>query len=156
MPLREVTCPHCFREVFVNVDALCPACRKNVDERGPDHDNLKLVEFVDGEELPPVCLICGHASQYRVKVGEKNDTRRHDGVGIMARLAGALGGLLAIPIKPAPHINEYKISVQLPVCERHRESQLLTPIHIDYGRYRMTLPAHPEFILRWKQTNAES
>jgi len=151
MPLREVLCPHCFREVFVNVDAKCPACRLNADNRIDGHVDLKPMEFVDGEELPPVCVVCGDAAKSFVEVGEKNQGRGNDAVGILARIAAALGGLVAIRIKPEPYQKEWKISVKLPVCDRHRESKMLKPIYVDYDRYRIAIPTHQEFIRRWKE-----
>src|SRR5258708_25597163 len=111
MPVREPTCPHCFREVFVNIDALCPACRKNVDERSADDANLSPVEFVDGEALPPVCVVCGKAANVYVLVGEKEESRGADAVSILSRLLGALGGLMAFRFKPEPYRKDYKISV---------------------------------------------
>ena len=139
----------------MNTDAKCPACRGNVNEGSVDHEHLTAVEFVDGEELPPICVVCGRASQCYVEVGEKNEVGRNDGISILSRLVGALGGLISIKINPAePYIKEYKISVKLPVCEHHRESKTLKPIHVDYRRYRMTIPAHREFIQRWKNASA--
>jgi hypothetical protein len=151
MTLRETNCPHCFREVFVNTDAICPACQGNVDDKSLDHENLTPVEFVDGEELPPICVVCGNTSKYYVKVGEKNEAGGNDGVGVISRLLGAIGGLIAIRFNPEPHVKEYKISVKLPVCESHRESRMLKPISIDYRRYRIAIPAHRDFIQRWKK-----
>ncbi|MEP6671322.1 MAG: hypothetical protein ABJF10_19320 [Chthoniobacter sp.] len=151
MPLREVTCPHCFREVFVNTDALCPACRGNVNERSAEHENLTLVEFVDGEALPPVCVVCGKVAHEYVLVGEKNETRELDGVGVFARIMATLGGLMVFRIGPEPKVKEYRISVKLPVCMSHRESRTLKPTYVDYDSYRITIPANREFIRQWKK-----
>jgi len=150
MPLRPATCPHCFREVFVNDDAICPACKGNTDEKGADHQNLTPVEFVDGEELPAICIVCAQPAQSYVVVGEKNETGKNSPVHILSRLAGAVAGLISIRIGPEPYLKEYKISVNLPVCASHREAKSLKPLHVDYRRYRMTIPAHAEFIKRWK------
>jgi hypothetical protein len=151
MPLREVVCPHCFREVFVNTDAKCPACGGNVKDKGEDHADLTLVEFVDGEVLPPVCVVCGMASQAVVEVGERNERRRDDAVSIVSQIVGALAGWMTIPFKPEPYHKEWKISVKLPVCERHKDSRALKPIHVDYGHYRITVPVHADFIAQWKK-----
>lgn len=150
MPSREVVCPHCFREVFVNTDAKCPACRRNVEDQSAETAGLKAVEFVDGEVLPLVCVVCGAASKEHVEVGEKNAPQREDRVSIVSQLFAAIGGLISIPIKPEPYRKEWRISVKLPVCERHRDSRTLQPIYIDHHRHRITVPAHPEFIARWK------
>ena len=132
-------------------DAICPACLESVANKNVEHDNLTPVEFVDGEKLPPICVVCGKASKYHVKVGEKNEVKRMDRVGILSRILGALGGRVFIRIKPEPFIKEYKISVQLPVCESHSASKTLKPIYIDYKRYRMTIPVHREFVRQWKK-----
>jgi hypothetical protein len=155
MPSREVTCPHCFREVFVNPDDRCPACRGNVNEGDPELADLTAVEFVDGELLPPVCILCGEESQFLVEIGEKHDLSTDDGPGFVAQLIGALNRVL-FPTKPPSYFKEYAISVKLPTCERHQSSPLLNAVDIDYRRYRMSFPAHPEFIRRWKQADSET
>lgn len=151
MPLRPVTCPHCFREVYVNADARCPACQGNVDDKSADHEDLAPAEFVDGEELPPLCVVCAHPAGHYVTVGEKNEVARNDGVNMLSQIVAAIGGLISIKINPPAYVKEYKISVQLPVCEKHRTASVLKPIYVDYRRYRITIPAHPEFIKRWKE-----
>ena len=152
MPLRPVTCPHCFREVYVNADAKCPACRGNVDDRHPESEDLVPAEFVDGEELPPVCVVCAKAAQSYVTVGEKNEVEKNDAAGILSRIAAALGGLVSFRIGPDPYVKEYKISVNLPVCAEHKQARTLQAIDVDYRRYRITVAAHREFIRRWKES----
>jgi hypothetical protein len=150
MSLREVNCPHCFREVFVNTDALCPACRGNVNETNSETAGLKPVEFVDGETLPHFCVVCAIPTRLSIEVGEKNESRGKDGVNRLSQILELIGGLIAIPTKPDPFVKEYKISVRLPVCENHKTSKVLTPLYVDYGSYRITIPVHPDFIKKWK------
>ena len=134
----------------MNTDAICPACKGNVDDESVDHADLTPMEFVDGEVLPPVCVVCGHTAQSYVEVGEKNEVPKINAVGVLARLLGVLVGVFVIRIKPEPYVKEYKISVKLPVCGSHRQSRTLRPIYINYNRYRMTIPVHREFIQQWK------
>lgn len=150
MALTRIDCPHCFSKVFVGAKDTCLSCLGNVNEKDPESEGLVPVEFVDGEELPPACLICGGPPAGRVVIGEKNEPIRNDRTTVFSNLLGALGGMLAIRIGPEPTVNEYKISVKVPVCERHRGSKLLKPIFVDYGKYRITLPAGEAFIQKWR------
>jgi hypothetical protein len=93
-------------------------------------------------------------SKLYVRIGEKNDAGGNDGAGVVPRLLGTLGGLIAFRINPPPPVKEYKISVDLPVCENHRGSKTLRPLYIDYRRYRITVPVHQAFIERWKKGSA--
>jgi len=149
--MRKADCPHCFRLVFVNDGAICPACKGNVDDKSADHEDLTPMEFVDGEELPPACVACGSATTHRVVVGEKNEPDKYSAAGIASRLLAAFAGIITIPNKTRGYQKEYRISVALPVCGNHRQSRALVPLHIDYRRYRITLPVHPAFIQSWKK-----
>jgi hypothetical protein len=150
MSLRKVVCSHCFREVFVGPDEICPACRKNTAKGGYFVEDFQQVEFVDGESLPPRCLVCGEAGETYVIVGERNENKSKDKVYFISRLAAALGGLIAIKINPESEIKEYKISVRIPVCKSHIESRMLVPLHVDYSRFKITLPAHHRFVEEWR------
>lgn len=86
-----------------------------------------------------------HASQFSILVGRASIHRR------ISRIMGAVGGLVAIRIKPEPFVKEYKISVKLPVCESHKQSKTLKPIYIDYKKYRITIPVNREFMKQWKK-----
>lgn len=149
MPFQRITCPHCLREVSVGADAICPACRGNTAERNAATEGLAPVEFVDGEKLPSCCVLCARPAGRHVEVGEKNETKP-DAWFSLSRLLGALGGAIAVPLRPAPDAKVWKISVKLPVCESHAESRYLSPLHVDYARYRITVPAHRNFIAQWK------
>jgi hypothetical protein len=151
MPFREITCPHCFRTVYVRDDSKCPACCRDTSQAPPESAGLTPVEFVDGEQLPPVCLVCGHDCESYVVVGEKNEQATRDRTTIFSRILGLVGGVIAIPINPSPLKPEYKISIRIPVCERHKNSSVLSPIFVDYKRFRITLPAHLDFQEKWKQ-----
>lgn len=124
---------------------------KDTSDVDPEREGLTPVEFVDGEKLPPVCLVCGSVVSGYVTVGEKNEVRTNDSTTVFAHVMGFIGGLIAIPIGREPTNKEYKISVQVPVCERHRSSAVLNPIFVDYDRYRITLPAHEKFQKAWKK-----
>jgi len=152
MPFQRLMCPHCFRPVSVGNDAVCPACRRSTTEEGEGLRDLSLVEFVDGEKLPPVCILCGSSTISYTTVGERNESQEDDSVTVISRIMGALGGLISIEIGPRPVQREFKIAVQVPVCERHAHSKALTPIGVDYQRFRVTLPAHRKFVKRWKKT----
>lgn len=152
MPLRPANCPHCFREVYVNTDALCPACRGNVDDTIPEHEGLTPVDFVDGEALPPICVVCARPANSEIEVGEQSQNEKPDWVERLSRFVGAAGGLLSIRIdSDPPHPKEFKISVKLPVCESHRTARSLQPIYVDRRSYRLTVPVHREFIKHWKK-----
>lgn len=151
MPFRRITCPHCIREVSVSADVTCPACSGNTAERNAETDGLSLVEFVDGEKLPPLCVLCASSAGHFVEIGERHEPVRRDAWFSLSRLLGALGGLIAIENEPEPSARGFKIAVRLPVCDRHRQSRYLRPTHVDYERYRITVPAHRKFIEQWKQ-----
>jgi hypothetical protein len=91
-------------------------------------------------------VVCATPSESYIEVGEKNDPQGHDRVGLIARVVGALAGVIAIPIKQSPTAKEYKISIRVPVCENHGKSKALTPLDIDYERYKITLPVHADFL----------
>ena len=66
----------------------------------------------------------------------------------------AVGGLISIQINPEAESKKYKISVEIPVCKNHLESDLLEPLYIDYDRYKITRQAHDKFIEKWRQPKA--
>jgi hypothetical protein len=151
MPFRKLTCPYCFRTVSVREDSICPACCRDTSQAPVESAGLSPVEFVDGEKLPPTCVVCGSDCENYVLVGEKNEKETQDSTSIFSRVLGLIGGVIAIPINPPPPKSEYKISVRIPVCERHKDSTVLKPIFVDYERFRITLPAHVDFQKKWKQ-----
>lgn len=151
MPFRKLTCPHCFRMVSVREDAICPACCRDTSQAPAESVGLTPVEFVDGERLPPSCLICGSDCEQYVLVGEKDEKETRDSTMVFSRILGLIGGVIAIPINPSPPKSEYKISIRIPVCERHKNSAVLKPIYVDYEGFRIALPAHREFQNKWKR-----
>jgi hypothetical protein len=112
------------------------------------------VEFVDGESLPPYCLLCGEDAESYVIVGEQDEPSQKDKVYFFSRIAAALSGLLAIPINRESERKKLKISVRIPVCRSHVASRLLKPLYVDYDRYRLTFPAHRMFIEKWRPSTA--
>jgi hypothetical protein len=154
MPFRHITCAHCIRVVSVTSDNICPACGGNTVAGNAEAEGLTLVEFVDGEKLPRVCVLCGCVAEHSVVVGERNEQPSRDKGFWLSRMLGALGGAHWFELKPQETVKEYRISVTLPVCARHRESRYLKPTYADYERYRLTVPAHRSFIEQWKRTAA--
>jgi len=155
MPLRKISCPHCFRPVFVNSDAVCPACQKNTNEIDKETFGLIPVDFVDGEKLPPYCVVCANYTDYYLEIGEKNPQDDEDKGDIIARLWALIGGWISIDIKPKPFVKEYKISIRVPTCQIHRNSKALTPVHIDYDVHRITIPVHRIFFGKYQESKKQ-
>lgn len=148
--MKPINCPHCFIKVWVHDDGVCPSCRKNVNETRSELRDLSPVEFVDGEKLPRVCVVCGMRSTFNVEVGELNSDDKLDKQGLVSRVLGALGGVIAIRLTPHAYKKKFKLSVDLPVCEQHGHAETLKPIYIDHSRHRITIAAHKDFIKQWR------
>jgi hypothetical protein len=137
-----IRCPHCFMDVLPLPNGLCPACKG--DPRFVDVAKRDLVpaEFVDGENLPHICCVCGQPSTSEVECGLKNEPPGPDKAGIMARVLGALGGGLLVSHGPTDVQRAFALSVKLPLCARHADVEPPKPLHIDRKAYRLTFAVH--------------
>jgi hypothetical protein len=106
-------------------------------------------EFVDGERLPSLCFVCGQPSSGYVESGLRAPPKAPTGVGIWARLLGALGGGVAIPLDPHTPEKKFEFSVELPVCADHVTQGPIEPLYVDRQKARLLFPVHKNLHAAW-------
>lgn len=145
-------CPHCFIDVVPAKDGTCPSCRKDTRFADPAKARLVPAEFVDGERLPNICFACGRGSVAHVESGVRQ-APEVDGAGIFARILGVFGGALAVRVDAESSKKAFAVSVELPVCDEHRDTAPPAPLWFDAKTHRLTFPVHENLHAAWAKHN---
>lgn len=137
-----IDCPHCRSRVLPMADERCPSCMR--DTRAPKADPYSVLRIAVGDELPGLCVLCGHDAKHDVSLVERQ-TLGGESFFLKAIL------LLASPIRffragPEVHGKRYELAMTVPICSACLESGARPrPKHVNFEQRIVTLLVHDKF-----------
>src|SRR4051794_41243630 len=138
MNVLKTECPHCYSDVLVMANGMCPGCQKDTRAAAATSASLTKMSLPSGaKDLPHVCIICGGATQRKERFYRKAKNSRYNSS--PSQVGGAVGGawgLLFTWIFDYASGKMYQeISLDIPVCDEcKRQRREVRVKYLDFDR----------------------
>ncbi len=137
-----VECPHCYTTVMPSPAGVCPACRGDTRKPGADPDTTAL-RVAQGEDLPPICCVCGGPADRKTAVTRSTKGDRSDDLPLLLKIAvGLFSWPLGLYLMIRGVDRSSVVQVRMPQCDNCATLGAPVTRYVDFRNATMTLLVH--------------